>query len=367
MAVEIFLRIGVQLTQKTMGISSEIRAQEKREDWEQMNGKRKFSCYGRLAGMLACAGIVCVSLTGCSGFHLSDLNFTQSAADDGQLSGKSSGEENDRQGSGADGSAVSGSTGSTAQNAGAEAEAVQNAGFSQRLALTDADLGTVTLSPEKAVDLSSVNGTLSITDPGAYTLTGTLQGSIVIDAQDQAVQLILDNASVKAMTECAVDVVSASKVIITSRDDTQNSLEDGSYTDESADENACVFSTAPLSFNGGGQLTIKGDYKDGVHSKDTVKVCGANLEIQAKRDGIRGNDGVGIRNANLTITAKKSAVKSSKSGKKGKGNIALSNSTLKAAAGEYGIYSSADLYLKDVSTDISAKIGEMEAVGTIYQ
>lgn len=366
MTVEIFLRIGVKLTQKTMGISSEIRAQEKMEDWEQMDGKRKFSCYGRLAGMLACAGIVCVSLTGCAGFHLSDLNFTQSAADDGQLSGKSSGAGNGQE-SDADGSAAQSGTDSAVQNAGAEAEEVQNAGFSQRLTPTDADLGTVTLSPEKAVDLSSVNGTLSITDPGAYTLTGTLQGSIVIDAQDQAVQLILDNASVKAMTECAVDVVSASKVIITSRDGTQNSLEDGSYTDESADENACVFSTAPLSFNGGGQLTIKGDYKDGVHSKDTVKVCGANLEIQAKRDGIRGNDGVGIRNANLTITAKKSAVKSSKSGKKGKGNIALSNSTLKAAAGEYGIYSSADLYLKDVSTDISAKIGEMEAVGTIYQ
>gem|GEM_PF-4434530 len=323
-----------------------------------MNKKKTF-LYRKFAWILGCAGMMCVPLTGCSGFHLSDLNFTQSAADDGHLSGQegTGAEESGSQESSGDGSAASD---------GAESAAA-DAGFSQRLALTDADLGTVTLSPEKAVDLSSVNGTLSITDPGAYTLTGNLQGSIVIDTQDQAVQLILDNASVKAMTECAVDVVSASKVIITSKDGTQNSLEDGSYTDETADENACVFSTTPLSFNGDGQLTIKGDYKDGVHSKDTVKVCGANLEIQAKRDGIRGNDGVGIRNSDLTITAKKSAVKSSKSGKKGKGNIALSNSTLKAAAGEYGIYSSADLYLKDASTDISAKIGEMEAVGNIYQ
>ena len=60
---------------------------------------------------------------------------------------------------------------------------------------------------------------------------------------------------------------------------------------EGEDEpNAALYSKADLTINGTGALTVEGNYRHGVNSKDDLVVTGGTLTVTAKEDGLRGKD-----------------------------------------------------------------------------
>lgn len=165
----------------------------------------------------------------------------------------------------------------------------------------------------------SVNGsTVTITDEGIYIINGTLDdGQIIVDADKNKVQLVLDNASVNCSNSSAIYVASAKKTFITLADGSKNYVSDGSvyeFADSAEDEpDAAIFSKDSLTINGSGELEVNGNYNDGIRSKDDVVITGGKITVNAVGDAVKGKDYVAVADGDLILTAGENGINSSNS------------------------------------------------------
>lgn len=211
--------------------------------------------------------------------------------------------------------------------------------------VTEADRYTGT---EDAVELSldQQAGDCVIDKGGRYLLTGELQGTLSIDAEDQLVHLILNNASITGTDGPAVSVLSAGKVFITSLENTVNSLGDSPVYGPEHTENACIYSTADLTVNGSGELLITGLYEDSIYCRDTLKILCSNLKVQSKRDCLRGNDGVLIQGSNISLEAERNGIRTTNSGLDARGDVEIRGAELSVIAGSYCVNAASDFYVQ---------------------
>ena len=203
-------------------------------------------------------------------------------------------------------SAVSSAEGTASDAAGTALSAEQLPSVSERDASGDYDVSeAVTLSP---------NDNLTITEAGVYILSGEYDNMIVVDAGEEAkVQLVLKNAALTNGNGPAVYVRSADKVFLTAAAGTANTISDGSdysFTDEETTPDAAVFSRDDLTINGEGKLTITGNYKHAVVSKDDLVITAKNLSVSAVNSGLNGKESVALSEASVAINAGSNGIRS---------------------------------------------------------
>ncbi|MBR6719138.1 MAG: carbohydrate-binding domain-containing protein [Oscillospiraceae bacterium] len=228
---------------------------------------------------------------------------------------------------------------------------------------------TVKASPSDGVTVKG--GLITITKGGDYVLFGTLNdGRIVINLTDKTekVHLILNGASVTSRTSAAISVVQADKTVITAAAGTDNVLTDAkTYTEfdlEEADSQfpqACIASKDDLTINGTGTLTVSGNYNNGIHCTDDLKLVGGTIQVTAANHGIRGNDSVLLHDGALTVTAGGDGIKSTTADQDGKGDILIEGGTAKITAEQDGIDAAASLTVTDGTLDITAGGGSANA------
>lgn len=200
----------------------------------------------------------------------------------------------------------------------------------------------------KQIDLHTAGEELLITVGGDYRLSGEMNGTVHIAAEDQVVHLFLSGVSIRSVTAPAINVESAGKVIITVETGNDNTLADGSkYISDLPD--ACIFSMCDLTINGSGSLSVSGYYKDAIHSKDFLRILGAKLFARAKDDGLHGNDGVLINGADISLEAEKNGIRTTKAAKARKGNIEITGATLSVIAGEHALNAARSIYMTSSS------------------
>lgn len=160
------------------------------------------------------------------------------------------------------------------------------------------------------------DGVLTINKEGTYVLSGSIdEGRIVVNVTDsEKVQLVLNGFTIKCTTHSPIFIKSADKVFITIKDGTKNTITDGtSYTDLADDESnvdAAIFSRADMTINGSGSLTVNGNMKNGIVSKDDLVITGGTITVNAKNNGICGKDCVKIADGNITIKSEGDGIKS---------------------------------------------------------
>ncbi len=198
--------------------------------------------------------------------------------------------------------------------------------------LTYADLGIdeadLSLDLADAIDVSLADGaseggsgvsvdgdTVTISAAGTYQVSGTLtSGSLVIDAPDAVVELVLDGVDITAANVAAVNVVEAEQVVLWLADGTDNVLADaaGATVDETVEDapNATLYSTADLWVAGEGALSVTAHAADAITSKDTLVMTGGDVTVTAADDGVRGKDHVVITGGTLTADVQGDAVRS---------------------------------------------------------
>ena len=164
-------------------------------------------------------------------------------------------------------------------------------------------------------DGASISGTtITISNAGVYYFSGTSsEANIVVDADNQDVVLVFDNTNITSSKTAVINVQKSKKTTINLAKGSNNTFTDSSnYTEFTDDDepDACVFSKADLSINGSGKLVINANYKDGIASKDTLKIINAEIEITSNDDGIRGKDYTAIKDAKITINAGGDGIKS---------------------------------------------------------
>ncbi len=184
--------------------------------------------------------------------------------------------------------------------------------------------------------------TVTISAAGTYAVTGELTaGSLVVNAGGQdKVQIVLSGASIRNEAGPALNIQQADKVFVTLADGTQNTLADGASYElaEGEDEpNAALYSKADLTINGTGALSVEGNYRHGVNSKDDLVVTGGAITVVAKEDGLRGKDCVKVADGSFAITAGGDGVKSSNDEDPTRGFVSIDGGTFTVTGCEEGI------------------------------
>ncbi|MBP9988399.1 MAG: carbohydrate-binding domain-containing protein, partial [Ruminococcus sp.] len=147
------------------------------------------------------------------------------------------------------------------------------------------------------------NNTLHISYAGKYVISGTLDGSVHIDADgDDKIRLMFDGVNITSKTEPPLYINQADKVFLTLRDDSQNTLT-FENEDEEAEADGCIFSRDDLTVNGKGNLTVTSSCLHGIVCNDTLIFSGGNINITAKNDAVHVHDGIKICNTALTVSA----------------------------------------------------------------
>ena len=103
-----------------------------------------------------------------------------------------------------------------------------------------------------------------------------------------------------------------------------------------------------------------GYYKDGVRTKDVLKLLGPSVLIKAKNTGLRGNDGVAVKTAYLEIQSEKTGIYTKKSRK---GFVELGGGSISIIGGEYAIDSAQDVYIHDCLVALTGVIQDIRCNG----
>ena len=187
------------------------------------------------------------------------------------------------------------------------------------------------------------DGDLTITSAGTYILSGDYNGMILVEVgEEDKVQLVLDNATITNENGPAIYVRSADKVFITAAEGTVNVISDGAdytLTDDDTTLDAAVFSKDDLTVNGAGKLTINGNCKHAVVSKDDLVITAKDLTVNAENVGLNGKDSVRFSEATVSITAGTDGVRAENGTDEDKGFVSVVDSTVTILSGRDGIQS----------------------------
>ena len=162
----------------------------------------------------------------------------------------------------------------------------------------------------------SIDGdTVTIDTAGTYRVSGTLtSGSLVVDAPDGVVNLVLDGVDITAAEVAAINVVEADQVVVWLADGSDNVLADvaGVTVDETVEDapNATLFSSADLWIAGDGVLSVTAHAADAITSKDTLVMAGGEVTVDATDDGVRGKDHLVMTGGILTSNVQGDALRS---------------------------------------------------------
>lgn len=157
---------------------------------------------------------------------------------------------------------------------------------------------------------------VTITSHGTYEITGTWNnGQIYAECVDAGeLNLILNNATITNDDQACLFIRTAQTATLYLEEGTVNTLTDGaSYTfDNPTDDepDAALFSKEDLVITGTGTLIVDGNYKNGIVSKDGLRIDSGFYEITAAEHGVKGKDYLIINGGELTVEAGGDGIKS---------------------------------------------------------
>ena len=190
---------------------------------------------------------------------------------------------------------------------------------------------------------------VTISSAGVYSVSGTLSdGQIIVDTEDaENVYLLLNGVNITCSNSSPIYIKSAKNAILVLSDNSENIITDGEdyvYEDETKEEpDAAIFSKDDLTIRGNGSLTVAGNHKNGITSKDDFKITHGNINITSTDDGIKGRDSITIKGGNITVNAGGDGFKSNNDEDETKGYISLEGGTINITAAQDGIQAETDL------------------------
>ncbi len=206
-----------------------------------------------------------------------------------------------------------------------------------------AEIIPITLSDDgitcDAPGLLVSGSTITITLPGEYVLYGSLSdGQVIIDSEiEDKIRLHLNNASIHCETGPAIYVLRCKPRFSLVLDDyTVNTLTGGAIfkTESDGEPDGVIYSKDDLTITGAGALKIEAGFKDGIVSKDDLRVKGGDITIEAVRNGIRGRDSVEIYEGNIKITCGNDGLKSTNDEDDGRGFVLIEGGSVSVKCGD---------------------------------
>lgn len=170
-------------------------------------------------------------------------------------------------------------------------------------AVTDSDITAEETTD--AFSLTTENGTVensgniyTITSAGTYTVSGLLNGQIVVDAgDDDEVVIELSGATITYGDDSPIKILSADSVDISAKKGTENVINDtrsAKTTDDDSQGKGAIYAKCDLKLKGSGTLVVNASYNNGIHTTDDLKIQKLSLKVTAYNNALKGNDSVTI-------------------------------------------------------------------------
>jgi len=188
-----------------------------------------------------------------------------------------------------------------------------------------------------SVNNSSGKRSVTISTAGTYVLSGSSTEYIIyVRAKDtDKVRIVLNGVSLSNSRGPAIHAVTADKVFLTLAQGTQNTLADGELyilTQDGTTVDAAIFSHTDLTINGSGSLTVNGNFKHGIASKDDLRITGGKITVNALNVGLEGKDCVKIGGGEITVNAGSDGVRSNNDKDPTRGFVYMENGKLTVTA-----------------------------------
>ncbi|MBI9072648.1 MAG: carbohydrate-binding domain-containing protein [Melioribacteraceae bacterium] len=207
---------------------------------------------------------------------------------------------------------------------------------------------------------SATDNSVTITAEGTYNFSGTLSdGQIIVNSEDdEIVRLVLNGVNINCANSAPIYFKNADKGMIVLTENTENYISDGtSYIfddSENKEPNAAIFCKTDLTISGEGSLTVKGNFNDGIVSKDGLIITSGTINVNAVDDAIRGKDYLVIYNGNLTLDADGVGLKSDNTNDASLGYITIENGVINISSGGEGIEAEKDVAISSGEITISS-------------
>lgn len=180
----------------------------------------------------------------------------------------------------------------------------------------DAD-GASVINGENCVTVQG--GSVKITCGGKYDFSGSYSGN---DAQilvntaktDSSVYLNMKGLTLTNTVDAPIYIQKASKAFVVAKNGTTNTFSDASsrtknysYTNENSETKtdttgACIYAKDDLTIKGEGTLIVNGNYNNGIHTSNDLKVKNGLITIKAKNNGLKGKSSVEVSGGTINIT-----------------------------------------------------------------
>ncbi|MCR5250567.1 MAG: carbohydrate-binding domain-containing protein [Lachnospiraceae bacterium] len=181
---------------------------------------------------------------------------------------------------------------------------------------------------------------IRIDSEGVYVISGSAQdATILVDAADEdKVQLVLQNISITNGSAPCIYVKNADKVYVTTPDGESSLSVTGSFTDyDDAGTDAAVFSADDLVLNGTGTLTVNST-DHGICSKDDLKITGGSLEISCTGSALKAHDRIAVADGNIRITECNDGLHAENNEDDSQGSIYIADGTITVNASDDAIH-----------------------------
>ena len=201
-------------------------------------------------------------------------------------------------------------------------------------------------------EIDSREGDVIITEKGVYTLTGEINGKVIINTSGN-VKLILNNVIINSDNGPCILVKEAANLVIYTEKDSKNVLNDTTNYNDYLEEDGTIFSHDDLILEGEGTLIINANYGDAIVSKDDLTISSGSYEINSNDDGIKGKDSVHIVDGTITINSKGDGIKATNDTEEDKGNVVIDGGTITIEASLDGIQAEKKIVINGGTFDIT--------------
>ena len=190
-----------------------------------------------------------------------------------------------------------------------QVEGTTNTGSSET-AVTDDSISATEVSQDTAFEITTEDGTYSqenniytITTAGTYSLTGYLNGQIVVEAgEDDAVVIELNGVTIEYNQDSPIKILTADSVDISAQKDTENVIKDtrsAKTVDTDTLGEGAIYAKTDLTLKGKGTLVIEASYNNGIHTTKDLKIKNLSLKVTAYNNAIKGNDSITISSGSV--------------------------------------------------------------------
>lgn len=150
------------------------------------------------------------------------------------------------------------------------------------------------------------NGTYDSTaDEYTFSVSGSYD-QIYVNLPDKTVVLELNGVTIENSENSPIYVEACDEIEISAKKNTTNVVRDNRpvYTEDvnGQGKGAIYVEDGDLKLKGTGTLNISGNYLNGIHGKDDVKIQKLTLNVDAVGHGIRGNDSVTVTSGIVNIS-----------------------------------------------------------------